>query len=116
MVEIEVKANLRGITDKLGPQGMLRGRQALADQMLADMNKYVPYQSHALRKSASVAMDGSAIYYNTPYAAAQFFGSNGKAKWVKGKEPGTGPRWDKKAERSNIKVWEKAFLRGAGIK
>lgn len=106
-----VKVELGGVRDKISPQAMKRGRYALANQAMADMNPFVPKKNNILRQSAHVKSDGSAILYETKYARKQFY-LNGK----KYSTPGTGPRWDLKAKSLYMPSWKKAYLKGAGIK
>lgn len=106
-----VKVELGGVRDKISPQAMNRGRYALANQAMADMNPFVPKKNNILRQSTHVKSDGSAILYETKYARKQFY-LNGK----KYTTPGTGPRWDLKAKSLYMPSWKKAYLKGAGIK
>lgn len=105
-----VEVNIKGVRAKLSPEAMKRGRYALGNQAMADMNPFVPRKSNTLRATAHLKNDGSAILYETKYAKRQFY--------LRGKNystPGTGPRWDLKAKRLYGKSWKRAFLRGAGI-
>lgn len=52
--------------------------------------------------------DGKAITWNTAYAKRMFY--NYMYNYT---TPGTGPRWDMRAERLFISDWIKAFERGA---
>ena len=105
-----IKVNLDGVRAKVSPQAMKRGRYALANQAMADMNSFVPKKNNILRQSAHIESDGSAILYETKYARRQFY-LNGK----KYTTPGTGPRWDLKAKSLYMPAWKKAYLKGAGI-
>lgn len=113
-----VKVDVGGIRKKISPEAMKRGRYALGNQAMADMNRYVPKRSGggALRGSAHLNGDHSKIIYQTPYAKVQYYGTNGKAVFRKYSTPGTGKRWDLKANSIHGANWKKAFLRGAGIK
>ena len=108
MAKIEI--DLGRVYDKLSPQAVTRGKRVLANQALADMNRFVPAKSHVLRMGVSIGIDGSSIHYNTPYAAYQFYN-----QWSNYTTPGTGPRWDEKAKGIHMSDWEKAFLGGAQI-
>jgi len=110
-----VKVELEGIRSKLSPQAMLSGRRALANQMLADMHRFVPKKDNNLRMAVSIAPDGSEIIYSMPYAKAQYYGTNGKAVFRKYTTPGTGPRWDLQAKGLYMSSWERAYLKGAGL-
>lgn len=71
---VAVHINLSGVDRKLNQQALIRGRKAMANDALSAMSKYVPKLEGHLRNSAAIALDGSAIYYHTPYARAQFYG------------------------------------------
>ncbi len=108
MTRIDV--DLGRVYDKLSPQMVTRGRRVLANQAMSDMNQFVPAKSHVMRMSVAIGIDGSSIFYNTPYAARQFY-----IKHANYTTPGTGPRWDEKAKRIYMSDWEKAFLGGAQL-
>lgn len=112
---VYIKVDVDGVRTKLSPQAMMEGRRALANQMLADMNPFVPKKNNSLRQAVSMARDGSEIIYSMPYAKAQYYGTNGKAVFKKYSTPGTGKRWDLQAKGLHISSWERAFLRGAGF-
>jgi hypothetical protein len=103
-----VDINLSGVRKKLSSESQRRGQYALANQALADMNQFVPMREGILRQTASIDIDGSAINYNTPYAAEMFY--KPKRNYT---TPGTGPRWDMKAKRIFMAAWIKAFAKGA---
>ncbi|MDU2477044.1 MAG: minor capsid protein [Enterococcus faecalis] len=99
-----IKVNLSGVRTKVSPEAMRRGRYALGNQAMARKN-------NSLRQSAHLSSEGEKIIYGTKYAKRQFY-LNGK----KYTTPGTGPRWDLKAKGAYMNSWERAFLKGAGIK
>ena len=112
---VNVQVNLKGPKKKLSTGNIKAGRYAVANQVLADSNNYVPALDHHLRPSGIAQPDGKAVTWNTPYAKAQFYGKVGKGGYpVKNyTTPGTGPRWDKKAKGIHMKDWERAFVKGA---
>lgn len=116
MVGITVKID--GVRAKVSPQALKRGRYVLGNQMIADMNPYVPKSSGGgiLRGTGHLNGDHTKIIYSTPYAKAQFYGTNGRAVFRKYSTPGTGKRWDLKAKSLHLPAWKRAFLKGAGIK
>lgn len=117
MVKISVELDRAKM--KLSDGNIRRGRFALANQALADMNQYVPMDEGHLRLTATIDIDGSAVNYNTPYAKAQYYGyretKDGKVFFRNYTTPGTGPKWDEKAKGIHMKEWEKAFLKGAEL-
>lgn len=107
----QVEIDLGRVYDKLSPQMVTRGKRILANQAMADMNQFVPAKSNVLRLSVTIGIDGSNIYYNTPYARRHFY-APGDWNYT---TPGTGPRWDEKAKGIYMSDWEKAFLGGAQL-
>ncbi|HFE9852684.1 TPA: minor capsid protein [Enterococcus faecalis] len=108
---MSVKVNLSGVRAKVNSDAMRRGRYALGNQAMADMNQFVPRKNNILRQSVHLSSNGEKIIYGTKYAKRQFY-LNGK----KYTTPGTGPRWDLKAKGVYMNSWKRAFLKGAGIK
>lgn len=113
---MQVEIDLKKVRQKLSEQAHLRGRQALANQAMADMNQFVPKRDGILRLTATVDMDGSHVNYNTPYARAQYYGRVGRGGYpvLRYSTPGTGPKWDEKAKPIYLPDWKKAYLKGAG--
>lgn len=105
-----VKVDLSGVKAKVSPEAMRRGRYALGNQAMADMNQFVPRRDNHLRQSVHLSSNGEKIIYGTKYAKRQFY-LNGK----KYTTPGTGPRWDLKAKSLYLDSWKKAYLRGRGL-
>lgn len=110
MAYVKANIDLRGVQRKFNSSSIRRGQYALANQALADMNKFVPAKDYDLRNQTSVSLDGTQITYNAPYAAYQFYNQFNNYT-----TPGTGPRWDLKAKSLYINNWIEAFTRGAGI-
>lgn len=112
---VNVQVNLKGPKKKLSTGNIKAGRYAVANQVLADSNNYVPALGHHLRNSGTIDMDGKGVNWNTPYARAQFYGKVGKGGYPVQNytTPGTGPRWDEKAKGIHMKDWERAFVKGA---
>lgn len=111
---MKVDINLDRVFEKMSDANIQRGRQALANQALADMNQFVPMDEGILRMSATIDIDGGAINYNMPYAAAQFYGFIRGGRVYNYTTPGTSRRWDLRGKARYMKDWEKAYLKGAG--
>lgn len=113
----KVTVDLSGIEKKFSPQNMKVGRFAAANQMLADMNNYVPALDHFTRNSGTIDLDGKAVNWNTPQARPQFYGVVGKGRHPVRKytTPGTGKRWDLKGKSRHMQDWQHAFVKGAGF-
>ncbi|MGX9931954.1 minor capsid protein [Virgibacillus salarius] len=105
---VRVDINLSGARKKISQNNVKRGRYTFANQVLADMNPFVPMDEGILRQSATVDIDGKGINYNMPYAARLFY-----LPMYNYTTPGTGPRWDMKAKRLFMSSWIDAFKKGA---
>lgn len=104
----KVQVNLQGAKQKLSVGAVERGRYAASNQMLADMNPFVPRNENSLRMTGHVVSRGAFLEWNTPYAARMFYEQFGNYT-----TPGTGPRWDLKAEGLFLRTWLQVFTRGA---
>lgn len=111
MAGATVRVNFRGMDAKISKSAFTRGRRAMANQMGADMNQFVPRKSGHLRASQTIATDGSFVQWNAVYAH-RHFNAPGGWKYTTG---GTGPHWDEPAESRFKDSWTNAFVRGAGI-
>lgn len=107
---IKVDVNIEGIREKFSQENILRGRRAVANQVMADTNKFVPADEFILRNTVTIGIDGGSVNYNTPYAKKQY-----TTIFKSYTTPGTGPYWDKKAAGIYMSDWEKAFLNGARL-
>lgn len=127
---VKVKINLKGIERKVTPMGLARAKEAVTNQMVMDMHRFIPRRSGELRGNLT-KVDGK-IVYNAPYARMQFYGKKrkgfvsdkqrkfffaNKEELLKYKKaPGTGPRWDKKASALYSKDWEQVAKRALELK
>lgn len=125
-----VKIDLKGVEKKFSPENFAKGKLAIANQMLLDMEPYVPKRKGELRSSGHVRQDS--IIYETPYARLRYYGKKrkgffsekqrkfffaNKEKLLSQKpKPGTGPRWDKKAAALHSKNWADVGLKAMGLK
>lgn len=100
-VRVSVQKNLKGIPIKINQMKKL-GQYALANQVHADMDQYVPKLSGDLRTQSAVSNDGKSIYYNAPYARRRFYEPARRYT-----TPGTTARWDLKAKAIHGKSWER---------
>ncbi|WP_066158532.1 minor capsid protein [Halalkalibacter krulwichiae] len=105
---MQVTVNLDRAKIKLSSGNVKRGRYALANQALADMNQFVPMDESILRQSATIDIDGTGINYNARYARRLFY-----KPMYNYTTPGTGPRWDNKAKSVFMSDWIRAFTKGA---
>lgn len=130
MVKVEVDVDFKQLEAKLSPTSIARGRIAMANQALLDMDRYVPRHSGDLRASASAVKEG--VKYSAIYARRIYYGQKGdlfytdkQRRWFFAnleeiqkyrKTPGTSARWDKKVPVSTKKQWGVVALRAMGVK
>lgn len=115
MFHILTKADLSGVERKVSDANILRGKRALANQVLMDTDKYIPMEGGALRASGQIAIDGSAVSWNTVYARAQFYGTNGIVVFKKYTTQGTGKLWYDKSAEANVDKWKRVAAKGMGF-
>lgn len=132
MFKVSMEAHLEEALRKTSPGNMERTKQALLNQMLADMNNYVPLQDGGLRGSGHIS--GDDLVWRTPYARAQYYGikrrgfvSDKQRRWffwalkqgfiAKGyTTAGTGPQWDAVAKGVHGGDWTRLWTQEAGFK
>lgn len=125
-----VKIDLKGVEKKVSPDNFAKGKLAIANQMLLDMNRFVPKRDGELR--AKVDVRKGSIVYKQPYARLLYYGkkrkgffsekqrkfffANKKELLSQKPTPGTGPRWDKKASALYAKNWAEVGAKAMGVK
>lgn len=115
MFHIGTKADLSGAERKVSDGNISKGKMALANQVLIDSDKYIPFKAGALRASGHPEAGGDAVSWNTVYARAQFYGTNGIVVFKKYTTPGTGKLWYDKAAEANIDKWKRVAAKGMGF-
>src|SRR5690606_4004896 len=105
---VKVDVDVKRILPKIS-KGVSRAQFVLANQVHADMNRYVPFLTGDLRNQSNVTNDGKAILYNVRYARAQFYGYVGKGRYKvrRYSTPGTTARWDLKAKAIHGRSWSR---------
>lgn len=104
----KVTIDLGGVHRKLSEAAVQQGRYSVANQMVADMNQFIPMREGNLRQSVSISTDATSIHYNMPYAGRLFY-----MYMYNYTTHGTGPRWDLKAKSAFMSDWIDAFTKGA---
>lgn len=110
-----VKVDLTGIEKKLGQGNIKQARYAMLNQMLIDMQPFVPNDQGTLQQTGTMGVDGKSLHWMMPYAKAQFYGTNGKVVFSRYTTPGTGRRWDLRAKSLYMSDWQKVFVKGLGL-
>lgn len=127
---INVKINLERFNQRLSQERILMARKEMANQAWQEMNAYVPSSTKGkkgngptLRGESAIAIDGSNILYNVPYAKAQFYGFitnkyGGPFRIHNYTTPGTSRRWDlrMKGNKEAMERLKKAFMDGLWYK
>ncbi|MGT2800829.1 minor capsid protein [Streptococcus marmotae] len=129
MVDVKVHVDVKGIEQKVSSEALAKGKLAIANQMLLDMERFVPKRRGDLRTSGHVRKDS--VVYNVPYARIIYYGRKRKGFFSEKqrrfffankdkllnqpKTPGTGPRWDKKAIPLYSEKWAEVGLRAMGV-
>jgi putative minor capsid protein len=125
-----VKIDLKGVEKKVSPENFAKGQLAIAEQMIMDMERFVPKRDGELRSNVDVRK--GSIVYKQPYARLLFYGKKGKGFFSekqrkfffankkkllsRKKTPGTGPRWDEKASALYAKNWAEVGAKAMGVK
>lgn len=117
---INVTIDLGEAYDKVSEARQRKAQLEIANQVMIDMDPYIPLLDGPLRLSGHVSSGGEHIEYNTPYARAQFYGSsynkNTGFEFHNYTTPGTGKRWDLKAKGIHGNSWAEVGLKALGIK
>ena len=71
MAKVDVNLNLG---QRFSDANVSKARYVMANQMMKDMDFFVPYREGHLSDSAHINANGSEITWSTPYARAQFYG------------------------------------------
>mgnify|MGYP002524800445 CR=1 FL=1 len=100
-MKIRVKVELEKLKKRLA-SGIERQQYILANQVMADSNKYVPLLSGDLRRFSQVSNDGKSVQWNSVYARRLYYN-----QFTNYTTPGTGPHWDKKAKQYHLSSWKK---------
>lgn len=118
-VGVDVHIDLGGVEKKLSPYRFKKGADAMMNQMLLDMDRFIPKRSGALRFIGHVNTGRSQLVWQASYARSQYYGKimkKGATYTINNyTTPGTGPRWDLKAKAKYGKRWAEVFVKGAGF-
>lgn len=106
-MNFRVKVDLKNVENKIGNKNLTAGRRVLANEMLKDMNRFVPKRNNGLRQSGQIATDGSSISWSQKYARRQFFGN-----FRHYTTPGTSGHWDKRARAVYGQKWARILVKG----
>ncbi|MFJ7950338.1 minor capsid protein [Lysinibacillus sp. NPDC096418] len=99
VARIRVSTEINGVRVR-AEELVRRGQVALVNQVHADANIYAPKLSSDLRNQSIIGTDGKSIIWTSPYARKQYY--NIGAKFT---TPGTGPKWDVKAQAIHGASW-----------
>ncbi|QBX13967.1 minor capsid protein [Streptococcus cristatus] len=114
MADVRVVVDLGGVERKVSPENLKRGKLAAASQAKLIMIPYIPMRGGDLRASGRVESNGD-VSYNTVYARAHFYGTNGIVVFRRYTTPGTGKRWDKPL-KANVEQLKRVAIRAMGLR
>ena len=106
----KVTVTAEGLTAKI-KNATVKGRKALAEQILSDSTQYVPKAENILRNSPADHIedggDRTFVVWDTPYAAYQFYGCwpDGSHQIHNHTTPGTTTFWVLTAHKKNRDKW-----------
>ena len=109
-VDVNVDVDVSKIPSKIHGR-IPKAQYVMANQVHADMDEYVPFLRGDLRGQSTIAIDGSAIYYNVPYARRRYYEPAKRYT-----TPGTGPYWDKIAKALHGNSWARVAGRAMNLK
>ncbi|BDZ31233.1 minor capsid protein [Lactiplantibacillus pingfangensis] len=109
---LKTHVNLDGFMEKTSPGNIKLAQYALVNQVMSDMEQFVPKEQNHLRDSAHLNSSGDSIVYAMPYAKAQFYGMIGSSRIHNYTTPGTSRRWDLRAKSMFISDWMDVFKKG----
>ena len=110
MADMAIHLDVSNVDQLLSNTNKQKAKLALASQMAADMEAYVPLRKGGLR--ANVTITPNRLSYGAVYARAQYYGTNGIVSFHHYTTEGTGPKWDEKAKNDHIDNWIDTFKRG----
>lgn len=113
---IRAHVDLSGIERKISPAQMRAAKQAVAGQILIDCEQYVPMLDGDLRASGHVGNGGESVIWQTVYAKAQYYGTNGRQVFSRYTTAGTGSKWYEKAEQNHMDDWKEKAIEALNIR
>lgn len=115
-MSIKVTYDISPLEKKFGQANVTNARRAVSNQILMDSEQYIPNKEGYLKASGSIAINATSVQWNTVYARAQFYGTNGIVTFKKYTTSGTGKKWTERASEANMKDWEEVAKKGLGIR
>jgi hypothetical protein len=112
---IRAKSDISRIERKVSNENVKKGRYALANQVLLDNDKYIPKKDGDLRGSGHVESGGDSVSWDTVYARAQYYGTNGIVVFRNYTTPGTSKLWYEKASKANMDKWKRIAAKEMGF-
>lgn len=112
---IRAKSDISRIEKKVSNANIKKGKNAVADQVLLDAEDYIPKKDGDLRASGHVERGGESVSWDTVYARAQYYGTNGIVVFNEYTTPGTDKLWYEKTKKSNIKSWKRIAAEEMGF-
>lgn len=114
-MSIKVSFDINPLEQKFSSGRIQQTKTIVANQILKDSDRFVPSDGKGALRASGHASGGSAIW-NTVYARAHYYGTNGIVTFRKYTTAGTGSKWTEKAEKAHMPQWEQVVKKGLGIK
>lgn len=111
-LKIDVDIDLA--VEKLGQANLDMGQKIMANQMMSDIDDYVPYREGTLSQTVTASLDGKELHWNTPYARKMYYGDPGW-NWTRTFHPLAGPAWDEIPKGIYMDDWKRAYVEGAKL-
>ncbi|ETA75092.1 minor capsid protein [Ligilactobacillus equi] len=111
-MSITVKTDLSGL--RTTKKRLQAAQYNLGNQIMSDMDQFVPYKAGHLSGSAHLKRVGDGkftVSYTTPYARKQFYGV-GIKNHTRTVHPMATSRWDLAAKSRYMNDWVHAFQKG----
>lgn len=115
-MSINISFDISSIEKKIDSGTLRNTKVALANQILMDNERFVPRRKGDLVASGHTSAGGESVIYNTVYARAHYYGTNGIVTFRKYTTAGTGKKWADVSSKVNMDKWEKVVKKGLGLK
>ena len=106
---VKITVNLKGVMKKFSSPNMIKLQQFTANEIVTVTDPFVPFREGYLKNSATIAVDGSFIKYDMPYATRLYYNPQYKFNGA----PQRGGEWVKRSMAINKNAIEQAMIRYA---
>lgn len=104
---VKVSINFSKVLSGISGNKLVKARRFIANELVTLTDPFVPYRDGFLKNSATIAIDGSFIKYDTPYARRLYFNPQYNFKGA----PQRGGEWVERSWGINGKAIKEALVR-----